>query len=82
MSLTQRAYISNKFVIGLSTEKLTGASFSGYNSKSGDLLTLKLKAANGNSNIPFDATETYKMFYVLAYDSIMNISDTGITILE
>ena len=37
MSMVQRDYRSNKFVIGLGTENLAGSSFSGYNSKAGDL---------------------------------------------
>ena len=42
MNMVQRYYRDHKFVVGLDTEKLTGASFTGYNTRAGDLLTLKI----------------------------------------
>ena len=82
MNLVQRSYRDHKYVIGLDLEKVLGASFTGYNAKSGDMITLKLKEANGSGNITFAADKTYKLFYTLSYDSIMNISLTGVEILE
>ena len=79
MSMVQRDYRSNKFVIGLGIEKLAGSSFSGYNSKAGDLLTLKLKHANASIDL---TGGTHKMFYVLHYDSILQINDLGVSVLE
>ena len=35
----------NKFVVGIAIEKLLGASLTGFNSRSGELLTLRLKYA-------------------------------------
>lgn len=77
MDIRATEYRTNKFVIGIDTEKVLGASFSGHNSKSGDLTVLRLKPLG-------DATLTgnCKMHYVLHYDSIMQISDGGVSILE
>ena len=80
MNMVQRYYRNHKFVIGIDTEKLTGASFTGMNTKAGDLLTLRLKGANGTINV--DATDTHKLFYCLHYDAVLQMNDTGVSILE
>ena len=81
MDIKSNDYRNNKYVIGIDLEKVLGASFSGYNSKSGDLLTLKQKP-NGTMALDTSGDKSYKMHYVLHYDSIMNIKDAGVEILE
>ena len=61
-------------------KKMSGANFTGINTRAGDLLTLRMKAANGNS-IPM-SSDTHKMHYCLNYDAVLNINGTGVTILE
>jgi hypothetical protein len=80
MSMIQRHYRTFKYVIGIDTEKMTGASFTGYNTKAGDLLTLKMKGAN--DKIDLDNTKTYKLFYCLQYDAVLSVGDSGVTVLE
>ena len=63
---------------GVDTGKVLGASFSGYSSKAGDPLTLKLKKQGSAAVLVGQC----KMHYALAYDSILHISDTGVTILD
>ena len=87
MNMEQRYYRSSKFVVALDTEKLTGASFTGYNSKAGDLLTLRMKGANATVNFDADDPDTntrftHKLFYALHYDANLQISDIGVSILE
>ena len=79
MDISALEFRSSKYVIGIDTEKVLGSSFSGYNSKSGDLLTLKLKPA-GNAELPTGVTA--KLHYCLHFDTILNIRDGGIEILE
>jgi DNA mismatch repair protein MutH len=68
-------YILDKHIIGLDLEKMLGASFTGYNSKSGDLLTVKLKDTGMNS--------TGDMVYTtLHYDALLEINDAGCTLME
>ena len=43
MDISPSEYRKNKFVIGIDTEKMLGAAFTGYNSKAGDLLTLRMR---------------------------------------
>lgn len=81
MNLQQRAYRSQKFVIGIDLEKVLGSSFTGYNSKAGDLLTLKLDKSS-SSTVSLSPANTYKMFYVLSHDCIMNVAISGVEILD
>ena len=79
MDISSKEYRNTKYVLGVDMEKVLGASFSGYNSKSGDLLTLKQKPIG---TAALDNSKSYKMHYCLHYDSIMNIRDAGVEILE
>ena len=79
MDISATEYRDTKFVIGVATEKVLGASFSGYNSKAGDLTVLRLKLASGAAIV---MPSNCKLHYVLHYDSIMNIRDGGVEILE
>jgi len=42
-------YRNTRFAIGVDTEKVLGASFSGYNSKAGDLTVLRLKPTSAGA---------------------------------
>ena len=77
MNMVQRYYRDHKFVLALQCEKMSGASFTGINTRAGDLLTLRMKAANGNSIAM--SSDTYKLHYCLNYDAVMNINDGGVT---
>ena len=59
---------------------MSGASFTGFNTRAGDLLTLRMKAANGDSITM--GPDTHKMHYCLNYDAALNINDQGVTIME
>ena len=50
------------------------SAFTGYNSKAGDLLTLRI------TNTGLAVTD--RIFTLLHYDSILNVSDSGVTVLE
>ena len=58
---------------------MLGASFTGYNRLSGDLLTIKLRNAwDGND----PASIPSQVHTVLHYDAVLNISDVGAQVLE
>ena len=61
-------------MLAIDTEKVLGAAFTGYNSKAGDLLTLRI------TNTGLAVTD--RIFTLLHYDSILNVSDSGVTVLE
>ena len=62
-------------------EKVLGASFSGINTMSGDLLTIKMKPASGQT-IAMGANAEYYLHYTLVYDSIISLGLTGVQVLE
>ena len=67
-------FMTNKFVLGIDTEQKLGASFTGYNTQSGDLITLALEK-NGLANGD-------RIHSVLHYDAVLNIRDSGVEILD
>ena len=69
----------DKFVLATDLEKLLGASFTGYNSRSGDLLTIKLRNAWDGTDVN---TAPSQVHTVLHYDSVLQISDVGSQVLE
>ena len=71
--------MDDEFVIGVDCEKLLGASFTGYNSRSGDLLTLRIRNAWDGAQV---ATAPEQVHTVLHYDSVLNVMDTGAQVLE
>ncbi len=81
LDISTSEYRNNKFLMGIDTEKVLGASFSGYNRKAGDLLTLKIKGQSGAA-AAFALAGNCKMHYVLAYDSSLQIQDVGCSVLE
>ena len=63
MHMVQQSYRDNKFVIGISTEKMNGASFTRMNTRAGDLLTLKMKGANGAISLGTPDPQTMHKLY-------------------
>jgi len=47
MSITYKRFREDKFIIGISFEKMADINFTGQNTKMGSLLVLKLKGTNG-----------------------------------
>ena len=79
LNASKKSFMQNKFFLATDLEKLLGASFTGYNSKSGDLLTLKLRNAWDGSTT---ASAPSQVHNVLHYDAVLQISDVGATVLE
>jgi hypothetical protein len=72
LEIKSDAYYNHEFVIGQCLEKVEGASFSGINTKMGDLLTIRLW-----NQAPNAADRPNKLFVFMVGDAILNISDTG-----
>jgi hypothetical protein len=70
-------YRTWKFIVGIDTEKVLQASFSGENIKNGSLLTIMMKSVGSNpNNYPTGA------YVVMHYDAVLNIKDTGCELLD
>ena len=70
-------YRTHKFIVGIDTEKVLQASFSGENIKNGSLLTLMMKNLGTNG-----ANWATNITVVMHADCILNIRDTGVEVLD
>jgi hypothetical protein len=78
LDITPAQYQSYKHIIGIDTEKVLSAGFTGLNTKAGDLMTVKFNGIpTGTPAILPD-----KLYIVMHADMIMNIRDTGVEVLE
>lgn len=78
LDVSAKQYRENKFVVGVDTEKVLEAGFTGINTRSGDLMTVKMKAQNQNTVQQIASS----MFVVLHTDNILNIRDTNVEVFD
>lgn len=79
MSRTPTQYRNQHFVMGIDTEKSSGSSRTGVNTRAGDLLTIKSKS---DTSAAVEAVQATQMFIVLHSDNIMEISDGGVNVFD
>ena len=72
-------YRTSKFVIGIDTEKITEAGWTGLNTRAGDLLTVNFKLLDTNGA---DERKPDRMHVVLHADLIMQVHQFGISVLN
>ena len=78
LSITPEQYRTDHFIIGIDTEKILEAGFTGLNTRSGDLMVVRGKYANRSSSDPW-ATSIYM---VLHTDQILEIRDSGCQVFD
>ena len=65
-------------------ERISGAGFSGTNTKSGEMLIVNFR--NCHAYAPAGSISTYsiptRVFCALHYDAVLNIRDSGVELLE
>ena len=74
-----RWYRTHRYIIGIACEKISGAGFTGMNTKAGDLLTLHFRDCSLDGTAKTTPTRVY---CALHYDAVLNIRDSGIELLE
>ena len=79
INIFSRWYHSTKYVIGLDMEKISGAGFSGMNTKAGDLIIINFKDCH-HSSVNSSSVPS-RMYCALHYDAVLNIRDSGIELL-
>jgi hypothetical protein len=82
VSIKPSEYRRDKYIIGVDTEKIMGASFTGLNTKAGDLMTIKLKARNPTAIQAAGNNMTGQLHMVLFSDQLMEIRDVGVTVFD
>lgn len=81
ISIKAPQYIKDKFVLAVQTSKKASVGFTGMNTRSGDLMTIKAKLAGGSSATPAGNLPT-EIFVVLESDQILEIRDTGVQVFD
>ena len=67
-------YRSNKFIVGIDTEKLLGLSFAGMNTRN-NLMTVRLKTETGDN-------QADRMHIVLLAEQIVELADAGALVYD
>ena len=74
-----RWYRSRRYIIGIDTEKISGAGFTGMSTKSGDQITLNFKDCDA---VGYTGSVPTRMYCALHYDAVLNIQDSGVQIMD
>ena len=78
LAITNKQYMNDHFVIGVDTEKILEAGFTGLNTRAGDLMIVRGKGANAN----FTTAWATNMYIILHTDQILEIRDTGSQVFD
>ena len=80
VSITPKQYRVDHFVVGIDTEKALGASYTGINTRSGDLLSVRVKAQDKAVLIKEKMPD--QMFVVLHSDCVLEVTDGGCNVFD
>jgi hypothetical protein len=78
VSVNRKQYHNDHFIIGIDTEKILEAGFTGLNTRAGDLMVVRGKYANSNSS----STWANSVYVVMHTDQILEIRDTGSQVFD
>ena len=79
LSFSYRQYRENKFIIGMSFEKMADVNFTGYNSKMSGITNFKIKGIEGA--LPADE-QIQEVFYHLISEAVLEIRESGSIIYD
>ena len=79
LSFSYRQYRENKFIIGMSFEKMADVNFTGYNSKMSGITNFKLKGTEGS--LPVDE-QVQELFVHLISEAVLEIRESGAIIYD
>lgn len=74
--IMNRWYRTRRYIVGLDCEKISGAGFTGMNTKAGDLLTVNVRNCGSGGSQPS------RMYCALNYDAVLNIRSEGVELLD
>jgi hypothetical protein len=78
ISPTYLQYMNEHFIIGVDTEKIIEAGFTGLSTRAGDIMTVRAKGANGTLQADFAS----RIYIILHSDQILEIRDTGAQVFD
>ena len=80
VSITPAQYHSTKYVFGLDMETLPEVGYTGLSTKNGEMITVKVKAVNPSTAMTGHMPTS--LFMVFCNDSIIELRDSGISVLD
>ena len=75
--ISSKEYRSDKMILGIDTEKVLDAGWTGQNTRAGDLLTVKFKHTSTVA-----ATYATKLYVVLHADMVLEIAGGGVQVMD
>jgi len=84
VNILDREYRASKYILAFDCERQKNAGFSGLNTRTGDLITIKMLnfRHQDNDGVVWDKTYPDFQHTTLEYDAIMSITDAGVQVLE
>jgi hypothetical protein len=84
LNINEREYRSTKFIVGFDIQREHAAFASGMNTRTGDLITIKVLNFKHTDNLgnAWNNTTSDFIHITLAYSGIMNITDAGVQVLD
>ena len=79
LNISYSQYRSNKFIIGMSFEKMQDTSFTGTNTKMGSLITFKIKATEG---VLAEAEQIQEIFIHMISESVLELTESGAIVYD
>ena len=79
LNISYKQYRENKFIIGVSFEKMADVNFTSINTKMGSLLTFKIKGTQG-SLLP--AEQIQEIFTHLVSESVLELRESGAIVYD
>ena len=74
LNISYSQYRSNKFIIGMSFEKMQDTSFTGTNTKQGSLIVFKIKATEG---VLAEAEQIQEVFIHMISEAVLELTESG-----
>ena len=79
LNISYRQYRENKFIIGVSFEKMADVNFTGTNTKMGSLITFKIKATEGTLA---ETEQIQEIFTHLVSESVVELTESGAIVYD
>ena len=75
--ITQHEYRCRKFILGIDTEKVLDAGFTGLNTRAGDILNIRLDHADSTAS-----NWATSLQIILTSDNVLEVKDSGVSVFD
>ena len=79
LNISYKQYCEDKFIIGMSFEKMQDTSFTGTNTKMGSLIVFKIKATEG---VLAEAEQVQEIFIHMISERVLELTESGAIVYD